>query len=125
MTDIREQDVAWLYIPVDDLSAMSVRKPVCDLLADRDYTVNVSCVDVQAGIEVAMQRNRHDEETSVIASILRDLGIDDRDDVVVVQTPQNSTSCRKRPMRSLRRRRFSAHSPGSSPVASVTRYTSP
>jgi hypothetical protein len=61
MTDIREQDVAWLTSLWTTFSAMSVRKPVCDLLADRDYTVNVSCVDVQAGIEVAMQRNRHDE----------------------------------------------------------------
>jgi hypothetical protein len=74
---------------MDDLDSMSMRKRACDLLGNRDNAVNVSRVDVQAGIEVAMLRNRHDQEAGLVASILDEMGIDDGDDIVMVEAPQN------------------------------------
>jgi hypothetical protein len=36
-----------------------------------------------------MRRNRHDQETGLVASVRSELGINNRDDVVVTKTPQN------------------------------------
>jgi hypothetical protein len=44
MADLGEEDISWLYVPMDNLGSMSMRERIRDLLGDLDDAVNVSPV---------------------------------------------------------------------------------
>jgi len=89
MPDTREQNVARLHIPVDDIVIVRVLQRLRDLKRDLHHAFKLVLVQREPAIEIAMLGNRHDEKAVIIAAVFLNLRVHKLDDVPVVSVAQN------------------------------------